>query len=264
MLNYKKKGVIISENNIYYVYEHLRRDTGFCVYVGKGHAKRAMVKGRNKIHDAVENNVGIDIRIIKDGLTESQAFELEHKTICHYVFDLGYGIDIDGYRGNDSMKFLTNKTFGGKGFTDMKRPDHAKVMTGKQNSMYGVNLWDTYSEDKASRIKKKISRASKGSRNPMYKIKPIDRMTPEKYAQWLSKTRERLCSQRDSQNPNAKEVIMFDPISGNSFSFGCHKECAQYLIDIGITKSSLNAVSSSIGSACRKNKKYLGLYFQHK
>lgn len=65
-----------------YVYIHYRKDNGKPFYVGKGNNKRAWVKGgRPKEWSIVAENCGYDVSIVKDNLTEDEAFELEKQTI---------------------------------------------------------------------------------------------------------------------------------------------------------------------------------------
>lgn len=56
----------------------------------------------------------MEVRIVKDNLTEEEAYTEEYNTIMNYINN-GYGIDIDGLRGDDKNKFLTNQTFGSRG-----------------------------------------------------------------------------------------------------------------------------------------------------
>ena len=130
-------------NNDYYVYEHIRNDTGKCFYVGKGHGKRAYQKSRNEHHDRVTNKTSFTIKIIKDNLTEEEAYKLEREVIEDYVFNKKYGIDIIGYNNNkDENGHLTNHSFGGDGSYGMIHSEewkhqHSKDMVGEKNPMYG-------------------------------------------------------------------------------------------------------------------------------
>lgn len=69
------------------VYEHWRPDTGVCFYVGKGKKKRARsFEARNSRYGRIVAKLarlGLSptIKIIRDGLTESEAFALEIVTI---------------------------------------------------------------------------------------------------------------------------------------------------------------------------------------
>ena len=104
------------ENNDkrFYVYLYRRKDTNDVCYVGKGTKGRAVdFKGHNEHCNNIYNKVGLDYEIIADNLTNEEALELEEQTVRHYVFDLGYGIDIDGYRKRNSIHQLCNCDFGG-------------------------------------------------------------------------------------------------------------------------------------------------------
>ena len=82
--------------NKYYVYEYLR-ENGSPYYIGKGSGFRAYCKRPYKPKDKSR------IKIIKDNLTEEEAFNLEINLIKQYGRqDLGTGI-------------LKNKTDGGEG-----------------------------------------------------------------------------------------------------------------------------------------------------
>lgn len=147
------------EQNKYCVYEHIRKDTNQCFYVGKGTLKRAYNQIRNKHHNRIVKKCGSYTRIIRDGLTEQEAYDLEREVISNYVFNLGYGIDIIGYNNvKNENGHLTNHTFGGDGsfglvHSDKWRKHHSERMMGENNPAYNVNYWETFSEEKANDIK---------------------------------------------------------------------------------------------------------------
>jgi hypothetical protein len=73
----------------FYVYEHVRPDTGAVFYVGKGRRRRAyaLKGGRNQRHERVVNKLAeaglsVSIAIVADGLSEEQAFRLERERIA--------------------------------------------------------------------------------------------------------------------------------------------------------------------------------------
>ena len=115
-----------NENREFYVYEHIRLDNMTPFYVGKGKGERAYDLERNDHHDRISNRHGHAVLIIKDNLTEEEAFELERDTIEDYVFNLGYGINIDGYRDYSNNKYLTNCTWGGEGSSGYKFSEESK------------------------------------------------------------------------------------------------------------------------------------------
>ena len=107
-----------NENREFYVYLHIRLDNMTPFYVGKGHGNRAynLSRGKGTHHDNICKACGCKVVIIKDNLTENQAFKLENKMIEYYVHTLSYGINIEGYDDYDhELPHLTNMTFGGEG-----------------------------------------------------------------------------------------------------------------------------------------------------
>ena len=104
------------ESRIYYVYEHIRLDKMEPFYIGKGKGERAYDLYRNDHHDAITDEYGHAVVIIADNLTEEEAYWLERDTIEDYVFNLGYGIDIEGHNDyNHVLPHLTNMDWGGIG-----------------------------------------------------------------------------------------------------------------------------------------------------
>lgn len=69
----------------FYVYQHIRLDNEKPFYVGKGRAKRAWDSSkRNPYWKNIVSKSGFKVEIIKDKLTESQAFDLEIETIKRF------------------------------------------------------------------------------------------------------------------------------------------------------------------------------------
>ena len=97
-------------NNTYYIYQYLRED-GTPYYIGKGKNRRAWVKQRII---PLPTDPGL-IQIVKDSLTEAEAFNLESELIAKY-----------GRKDNETG-ILRNLTDGGEG---ARRP-HKKVAWNK-------------------------------------------------------------------------------------------------------------------------------------
>ena len=101
--------------NDFYVYAHLRKDTGRVFYVGKGRRRRAWSSlGRNDDWKAVDAASGFDVKMIAEGLDEDQAFSIEIKSIAIL----------------SRICQLTNRSRGGKGgcFTGYKHSDQIKAI----------------------------------------------------------------------------------------------------------------------------------------
>jgi NUMOD3 motif len=121
----------------FYVYEYIRPDTGDVFYVGKGKGRRAFKlrrrRGRyyvNVIAKLERLGLGVEIRIVKSGLSERQAFKLEQKLIAFYGrYDLRKGP-------------LANCTVGGEGVAGWPRSKkwRRKLSKRMQGNQYAVGL----------------------------------------------------------------------------------------------------------------------------
>jgi hypothetical protein len=115
----------------FYVYEHWRPDLDVCFYVGKGCGPRAYRLQRNRIYDAVVEDLKsagmcVEVRMVASGLSEAAAFKIEVERIA---FWRGVGIE------------LSNRTDGGEGWSGFVRP-------------LGIRL--------SEQAKRKVSEARKG------------------------------------------------------------------------------------------------------
>ena len=168
-----------NENREFYVYVHIRLDNNTVFYVGKGKGDRAykLFRGKGTHHDNICKTCGCKAVIIKNNLTESQAFRLESKMIKYYVHTLGYGINIEGYNNYDhKLPHLTNCTWGGEGTSGTipwnkgkKMPEEAikkrsEAQKGKKRS---------------KETKRKISEAVSGEKNGMWGKNAFAGKTPE-------------------------------------------------------------------------------------
>jgi hypothetical protein len=98
---------------MFYVYEHIRPDTGMVFYVGKGSGKRAYTRsGRNIYWKRIVNKVGgFSVRIVADNLDEELSFLVESERIDQLKI-LNYslcnmsdgGEGPSGYRFSDAQK----------------------------------------------------------------------------------------------------------------------------------------------------------------
>ena len=114
----------------YYVYEYIRLDTNEIFYVGKGKGSRCFhISSRSEHFNNILNKVPCAVTIIKDNLTEAQAFALEEKRIHELVFEEGYSIDIEGARSVEKGQHLVNATWGGEGTSGYTRDEKSKLST---------------------------------------------------------------------------------------------------------------------------------------
>lgn len=236
--------------------------------MGKGRKKRAFSTKRNEHHNRIVNKVGMYVNILYDNLTEEEAYKLEHETIIDYVFNKGYGIDIIGYNNRpEEPGHLTNHTFGGDGNIGLVHSkewciQHSEMMRGENNPAYGVNYWKMKSPEEVRLLKDKMSKAFSGENNPMYDVTPKERMSDEKYQEWLFKTKNRLSKQTGKDNPNAKKISIYDKDKKYLLTTDTISEACLWIKKQCNLKSKISGMISCISRAAKADKPYHGYYFQ--
>ena len=128
-----QKGVDLNLNR-FYVYEHLKPNTGEVFYIGKGCEKRAyQTRSRNNHWTNIVNKYGLEVNIVYTNLTNSEASQKE--------------IDLIEFYGLDN---LCNMTQGGDGCVSLKQESKDKI----SNSLKG-KIQSQESKDKRSASLKK-------------------------------------------------------------------------------------------------------------
>lgn len=111
-----QKGLDLNPSR-FYVYEHLKPYTGEVFYIGKGCKNRAYeTRSRNKHWENIVNKYGIEVNIIYENLTNSEASQKE--------------IDLISFYG---LENLCNMTQGGDGCVSLKQESRDKI----SNSLKG-------------------------------------------------------------------------------------------------------------------------------
>lgn len=168
--------------NDYYVYIYWRLDTNTIFYVGKGSGRRwKNLKKRNSHFMGIINKEDLLIatEIIKNNLTENEAFYWEERVINELVFNYGYSIDI---KGNDTVdkryKHLVNQTWGGEGSSGIKVPQERKEkisntlkgkMAKENNPMWKKSWKEGKTEEELEEIRlKRIENIPKGKKHWNY------------------------------------------------------------------------------------------------
>lgn len=189
---------------IFYVYEHWRPDREEPFYVGKGKGSRAnRMTNRNIHHRAIQKKLhrlgmAVEVRIVSEGLTEKEAFDIEKYRIKMWK---DAGIDLAnksdggegnaghiGLRGNKSPFFGKPSVFKGKKHTEeskrkiSEKAKKRKSRTGYKHSeetkskisnshkgkkceyLIGRHL----SEETKLKISNSVSRAIAGEKNPFF------------------------------------------------------------------------------------------------
>ncbi len=109
----------------FYVYAHIRLDSGVIFYVGKGTGRRAKIKGRNTHWKNIVNKTKYRIEYLENNLTEKEAFKKEREWITYLK-------SID--------QCVANYSLGGEGcsgykWTPEQRARHSIVLSKRNDSM---------------------------------------------------------------------------------------------------------------------------------
>lgn len=186
--------------NNYYIYEYYIIDSGEVFYVGKGKNKRFKnLYSRNKFFKDMYYSHNCDVRKVKIGLTEEEAFKEEIKLIKFY-------------RDKFPQYRLTNQTDGGEGTSGWKPSIEFRR---KQSNIHKEQWKDREFRDKMIKIRtdangvykseefrNKISKLVKGENNPNYN----NHWTEDQKKKLRIKQKENDLY-KDETNPNAKGVI---------------------------------------------------------
>lgn len=151
----------------YYLYKHVRLDSGKTFYVGKGKKKRAWsLKSRNSYWKNIVKAVGYEVEIIETGLSEESALLKEQEMIkflksigeCEANMTLG-GEGTSGLSISDKNKKMLSEKFKGKSrnpeigrkisasktgtiFSDEHRTKLSKSHLGRSPSNKGTKMSD--------------------------------------------------------------------------------------------------------------------------
>ena len=137
-------------NNTYYIYQYLRED-GTPYYISKGKNRRAWVKQR-AIPLPTDSTL---IQIVKDSLTEVEAFNLESELIAKYG------------RKDNGTGILRNLTDGGEG----ARKPHKKVAWNKgikQSTEHNAKISESLKKYKRTTEHQKNLNQSLKGRKPSF------------------------------------------------------------------------------------------------
>ena len=204
----------------YYVYGYIRLDTNTYFYIGKGKDNRYLRLDNRKQHFMnIYNKVDCVVEILRDNLTEDEAFQLEVDVIYDLVFNEGYSIDIKGIKKNSNGCHLVNCTWGGEGTSGLSikqsqetidrrvTKNTGKKRTNEQKERLSKSRQKRLRENpseleklKTCRIgyvtsdetKRKLSELKKGRKQSKEQIQAVKdgkaRMTEEQIKEWKYKT----------------------------------------------------------------------------
>jgi hypothetical protein len=137
-------------NEVFYVYEHIRLDTGAIFYVGKGKGARAYAKARkNAYWTRVVNKCGYKVNFVVKNIAEEFSFLVEKEKISQLK---STGVP------------LANATDGGEGMSGLRHSEESKEkIRVKATGRVGPMLGKTHSDE----TKEKIRVKAVGRINPM-------------------------------------------------------------------------------------------------
>lgn len=231
-----------NQANDFYVYLHLRADDGMPFYVGKGRNGRAWFSHGRTVHwRRVVSKHGLIVEILKDSMSESDAFEFEKSTIQL----LGRG-------------FLCNCTDGGEGMSgNVKSAETlAKLrasLKGRQHSEKTKALIGAKSKGRkvSEETRRKLSVANAGtspSAETLAKRSAALRgrkFSDEHKAKISSALRGRKCSPEHTEKAAAACRVAVR--CSNGMRFDSVKWAADWLRGNGFPK----AIPSNISQCCR-------------
>jgi hypothetical protein len=142
-------------NNIYYIYEHWRSDTGQCFYVGKGKNNRAYdlyhrkAYHKNTINYLLSNGFSVDVKIIDSELSEEESLLKEIELIAKWK--------------SAGVK-LANLTDGGDGVSGYKHTLETKEILKEKRKLQKTT---PCSEETKEKIRKALIGKKKG-KNPAH------------------------------------------------------------------------------------------------
>ena len=191
----------------YYVYEWYRVSDGHVFYVGKGSGDRMYHAAKTKRNPHFYHYVKkykCDCRVVKDGLTEHEAYVLEND-ICK-----------KRQQNNECECNIADTSFcnGGPG------------LKGEKNGMYGK----THTPEVRKFLSQvNLDRHNVGENNCQYGVSPKERMSKETYERWCAKQRAR---KDGHKNPNSHNVLMINIKTGDYKTFEAIVECIDYVITL--------------------------------
>lgn len=176
--------------NIFYVYQHIRNDTGECFYIGKGCGTRhKSIHTRNPHWKNVVNKAkGFKSSMLAERLTEKESFCFERAMI-------------KGARKSGCE--LVNATDGGEGSSGFKHSEASKIQMSKTRQGKSIHSVER---------KLQLSEIFKSERNPT--------QTETAKIKRRNTNLNRFCG---SKNPRAIKIKLGD------LMFGCVKDLAEFL-----------------------------------
>ena len=239
---------------LWYVYEWYIVETGQVFYVGQGVDNRyKTVKGRQNGFDEIYNSNKCEVRKVYEDLTQQESWDLEKELIekrrseGHPLTNNHKGGRIIGTSGKDNPAY-------GKVYSEDEIEARRQANLGEKNPMYGISPRERMDEETYRRWREKQKANKIGEKNPNYGKHTLR----ERYANnpELAKEKQARCG---GVNGRAKKVTLYE--NGEYVNtFGCMKECAEYLIEIGSTKYTKATLIGKIAKAAKSGEVLFHVY----
>lgn len=217
----------------YYVYEWYRKSDDHVFYVGKGSGHRIYDTSktkRNVYFCRFIKKYKCDCRVVKDNLTEHEAYVLENY-ICK-----------QRQKNGECECNIADTSYcnGGPG------------LKGEKNGMYGK----THTPEVRKFLSEINSNGNNiGEKNTQYGVSPKDRMSRDVYSRWRAKQRAR---KDGGKNPNAHNVLMINVVTGEYKLFDAIVECIKYALTL---KEFKHFTSEDIRYRIKYSNKKRAIYF---
>jgi len=173
----------------FYVYKHIRLKDGSTFYIGKGSGDRLHCAKNRNVHwnNIVKKDAGFKAEIIKESLSEQEAFALEISLIKEIGIDNLTNMT-DGGEGSNTRQYYTKEQYaewlhkksiaqtGKPGWwRDTARPEHSDAI--KSKHLAGSYTYDWLRKNKSDAHKAAISAANKKPK-PRIKCDVCGRILP--------------------------------------------------------------------------------------
>lgn len=201
---------------MFYVYIHIRKDSGKVFYVGKGRGQRLFQKrGRNPLWTNIVNKHGYEVKKVAENLEEQEAFDLEKKLIAEYR-EAGYE--------------LANMTDGGEGCSGFSHPHTEEHKESLKGNRYGEKTWGlTFLGKKHTpESRAKMSYARMGNTNKKGWIAPEE-------------TRRKISESKKGKPVPARQVLTHDQVRQIRAELG-YRNIAKLARKYGVGESTIRRI----------------------
>lgn len=195
----------LDETKKYYVYEWFVIETNEVFYVGKGTGRRYREhKRRNKMFLDFYNTHNCNVRIVKDNLTEKEAFDYEIELIRFYRKESKYrlsNVEDGGYQDTPYRHYSEEEKIEWRKRSSLSKK--GKINQGSNNPMYGKSYLENKTQEEKDRIRYKQRIGNLGKKRSLESRKKMsDSAKKREYK--LKPAPKKPCAIRDKET---KEIV---------------------------------------------------------